>query len=71
MRLRLESIIKLESGLHEVSVWIIEDFKMRKYVYLVPSEFQVRKFNALYKRGKRVHGKALALLNKHKIKKGE
>lgn len=73
MYLSHESTILNENGVYEITVYVIGDAKttkevrIRKYTYLINSEFAARKFLTLYRK-KSLHGHALALLNQFKIK---
>jgi len=70
MYLILESTIKQIDGVIDICIVIVEPEKSRKksYTYHLSSEYAVRKFSALYRKGRKFHGKALAVLNKFKIK---
>ena len=63
-----ESTIKTESGVYEVTVYIVNQYIPKKYTYLIDSEYAVRKFETIYRSSKKLHGHALALLNKFKVK---
>lgn len=67
MFLQHESTIKTIDGAYEITVFIVNGDKRKRYTYLVGSEFITRRFASLY-RSRKTHGKALALLNKAKIK---
>ncbi len=70
MKLLHEATIKNTDGTIEITIWILNpeaEKKCRQYTYVVNSEWVAKKFLSLYKR-KATHGKALALLNKFKIK---
>lgn len=64
------STVKTNFGIYEITVVIVKENKKHIYTYLINSEFHSREFDKLYKR-KRTHGKALAILNKYKIKNKE
>ena len=58
-----------QGGVIDIDIDIINDTKQRKrYVYHLNSEYAVRKFCNLYRKGKSCHGRALAVLNQFKIK---
>ena len=61
------STIKHLSGYSEIEVLIPIKSGSKKYTYLVPSEYIANKFLSFYRRGEKYHGRALSLLNKHKI----
>ena len=61
-----KSTVKQVNGVYAVDVVIVNK-KPKHYSYQVSSEFAVRKFETLYGLGKKVHGHALAVLNKFKI----
>jgi hypothetical protein len=65
-----ESTIKNTDGTIEITVIAVnsDNNSMRKYVYNIASEYAADKFHNMYRRGKKLHGKALAILNKYKIK---
>lgn len=69
MYLRHLSTVK-ENGVIEIEVAVIndEERKFKKYTYVLASQYAAEKFHSLYRRGKSCHGKALAILNKFKIK---
>lgn len=60
------STVKQINGVYAVDVVIVNK-KPKNYSYQVSSEYAVRKFETLFKKGKEVHGRALAVLNKFKI----
>ena len=39
----------------------------KRYIYHLNSEYQARKFNQLYRVGRKCHGKTLQVLKKYKI----
>ena len=63
-----ESTIKTESGMYEVTVFIVHEDVWKKYTYLIPSDYAVSQFYKLYTSGRKMHGKALTVLNKFKVK---
>jgi len=64
-----ESTVRWPEGLIDISVIIVNDDKSSKsYTYHLSSEWASRRFDTLYHKGRAVHGKALAVLNKFKIK---
>jgi hypothetical protein len=56
-------------GIIDIEIYIIEEKKTcRKYTYHLQSEYAARKFHQFYSKGRKFHSKALAILNKFKIK---
>lgn len=64
------STVKQPDGIIEVEIIIVDPENQRKktYTYYLGSEFAYHKFYNLYKKGRKLHGYALAQLNKFKIK---
>ena len=62
-----EATIKQMNGIIEISVIIINKVA-RTYTYALPSQFAVDQFEYLYRKGRKLHGRALAILNKFKLK---
>ena len=69
MHLIHESTIKQPNGVIEISVIVI-DKVARPYTYALSSQFAVDKFEHLYRKNRKLHGRALTTLNKFKIKEG-
>lgn len=65
MKIIHQATIKNVDGVIDIDIYIVND-KIKRYIYNLKSEYAVRKFHALYRKG--FHGKALAILNKFKIK---
>lgn len=68
-----ESTIKNTDGVIDISVIVVSKLtggykKMKRYTYNVSSEFAARQFHSLYKKGRKLHGKALNVLNQFKLK---
>jgi hypothetical protein len=61
------STIKHIGGYQEIEILIPNKTGSKKYSYMVRSEYIANKFLNLYRKGEKCHGRALALLNKHKI----
>lgn len=57
-----------QGGIIDIDIYIIDDAKQKRYVYRLDSEYAARRFHQLYRKGKACHGRALAVLNKFKIK---
>jgi len=70
MHLLHESTIKQMNGVIEISIIIIDKIA-RPYTYALPSQFAVDKFEYLYRKNRKLHGRALTILNKFKIKEGK
>lgn len=68
MHLRHNSTIKNMDGMIDIDLFIINDSTCKQYVYHLSSEFAAEKFQKLYRKGERYHGKALTVLNDFKIK---
>jgi hypothetical protein len=62
-----KSSVKNPDGVVDIEVLIVNK-EIKKYTYHLSSEWAARKFHHLYRKGKATHGKALAVLNKFKIK---
>lgn len=62
-----KSTIEHPDGTFEIELLVVKKDKINKYTYTLASEYATRKFHQLYRR-RETHGKALALLNKFKIK---
>lgn len=60
--------IKNTDGVIDVEVSIVKDKKVNTYNYHLSSDHAAEKFHAFYRKGRDFHGKALAILNKFKIK---
>lgn len=65
MKLLLISSVREGDGLYEITVEVSEK-TVRRYTYVIGSEYAVRTFENFYRRG--FHGKALSVLNKFKEK---
>uniref|UniRef100_A0A6M3K6U9 Uncharacterized protein n=1 Tax=viral metagenome TaxID=1070528 RepID=A0A6M3K6U9_9ZZZZ len=61
---------KYPDGIIEISVTIVneKDLSHKNYTYSLNSEYVSRQFHSLLRMGKKLHGSALTLLNKSKIK---
>lgn len=57
-----------QGGIIDIDIYIIDDAKQKRYIYRLDSEYAIRRFYQLYRKGKAFHGRALAVLNKFKIK---
>ena len=67
-----ESTIKQPNGVIEISVQVINGKTSRKhYDYELASQKAAEDFYQLYLLGSKCHGKAISILNKNKIKKGD
>jgi hypothetical protein len=55
-------------GVILIDLFIVNENRARKYTYYLQSQFAVEKFEKLYMKGRKFHGKALAVLNQFKIK---
>jgi hypothetical protein len=62
-----KSTIQNPDGVVDIEVLIVNK-EIKKYTYHLSSEWAARKFHYLYQKGRTTHGRALALLNKFKIK---
>lgn len=67
MHLIHEATVRQPDGIIEISLYIVND-KIRPYTYRLTSEWAAKRFEFYYKKGKGLHGCALAILNKFKIK---
>ena len=68
MYLLHESTIKNTNGVIEITVIIVnKPVNFKKYTYKIGSEYAARAFHNLYRKGRKLHGKALALLNEWKL----
>lgn len=63
------STIKNPDGVIDIDISIVDREKIHSYTYHLRSEWAVEKFNWLYKKSRKTHGKALEILNQFKIKK--
>ena len=63
-----EATPKHPDGVIDVHVQIVNKNKRKGYVYSLSSEWAVRRFHFYYRKGRRFHGLALAILNKFKLK---
>ncbi len=70
MHLIHEATTKQPDGIIDIHLYIVND-KIRKYVYHLSSEWAARMFQFYYKKGRGLHGVALALLNRYKIKEDD
>lgn len=68
MHIQHNATIDNRDGIIDVDIFIVNDGKSKRYIYHLQSEFAVRKFDRLYRKGKPFHGKALNILNQFKIK---
>ena len=69
MKLMHESTVKNYDGLIDISVYVVNENKAKRYTYTLSSEFAAREFFSLYKRRK--PGAALNFLKKNNINKPE
>ena len=70
MKLILESCIKNPDGIIDISVFI-QNEKVevpKRYTYHLNSEYQARRFNTLYQKGTKTHGRALQILKQWNIR---
>ncbi|MFA5208217.1 MAG: hypothetical protein WC428_06270 [Candidatus Paceibacterota bacterium] len=69
MKLILESCVKNPDGIIDISVFIqnIKQDVPKRYTYHLASEYQARRFNTFYRKGKKLHGKALQILKQWNI----
>jgi hypothetical protein len=70
MNLTLLSALRNPDGTWEIEVKVNNKENSKIYTYILTSEFAVSKFMNLYRKSTKLHGKALAVLNKHKLKGG-
>lgn len=65
-----EATVKNTDGVIDVTVYVVEPEARtcKKYDYHLASRQAAERFHKLYRRGRSLHGKALAVLNKNKIK---
>ena len=70
MHLIHEATIKNPDGVIDIHLYIVNDH-IKKYTYHLESEFAARQFHFLYRKGKGMHGAALKILNRFKIRKEE
>ena len=63
-----ESTIRNESGVFEVTIFIVNENSTKQYTYGLSSAWAVDKFEKLYRKGRVFHGKALQFLNKFQLK---
>lgn len=68
MKLILESVIKNTNGIIDVGVIIINDNKKRQYTYRLKYDHDLDRFQRLYNKGTKCHGKALQVLVKNNLK---
>lgn len=68
MYLRHNATIQNMDGVVDIDLFIVNENTAKRYVYHLSSEFAAEKFQKLYNKGKRYHGKALTVLNQFKIK---
>jgi hypothetical protein len=69
MELKHISTIKQPDGVVEVEVVVVnESNRVKRYTYYLSSEWGAREFHRFYRQGRKLHGKALAVLNAFKIK---
>ena len=69
MYLMHESTIRQPNGIIEITVGIVnESENCKKYTYRIGSEYKARRFHNLYRKSRKLHGKALAILNESNIK---
>jgi len=68
MKIIHRSTIKNVDGVIDIDICIVDDLKFKKYTYHLGSEYAARKFHKLYRKSRSTHGKALAVLNKFKIR---
>jgi hypothetical protein len=67
-----QATIKNPDGIIDIDLFIVNDpEKPKHYIYHLKSEYIAEKFHQYYRRGRGFHRTCLALLNKHKILKGE
>lgn len=67
-----ESTIKNPNGVIEISVQIVNGKTSRKhYNFELTSQKAAEEFHWYYRLGRKCHGKAISILNKNKIKRGE
>lgn len=68
-----KSTIKNSDGVIDIDVIVVNEktMKPKQYTYHLSSEYAAKKFHSLYTKGKKLHGTALNLLNKFKIKDGD
>jgi hypothetical protein len=72
MHLIHEATVKHPDGVIDISLFVVkEPDNIKRYTYHLKSEYISRRFEMYYKKGRGLHGTALALLNKHKIKEEE
>lgn len=62
-----ESTIKNPDGVIDIVVYVVRGFNMKRYEYHIGSAAAEKKFHRMYRKGRRLHGRALAILNKFKI----
>lgn len=67
MHLIHESTVRQPDGIIEISLCIVND-KIRPYTYKIASEWAAGRFEFYYNKGKGLHGCALSILNRFKIK---
>jgi len=70
MKLILESCIKNPDGIISISVFIKNGKAeaLKRYIYRLNSEYQARRFNTLYRKGTKTHGRALQILKQWNIR---
>lgn len=69
--LRHEATVKNYDGIFDVHIIIVKGNWSKKYIYHIASEYAVRRFLFFYEKGKKLHTKALSILNQFKIKESE
>jgi hypothetical protein len=63
-----KSTIKNTDGVIDIDLLVVDGMKINSYTYHLSSDWAAEKFHKLYRKSRSTHGKALAVLNKFKIR---